>query len=340
MKICPRCSATQRETANYCIKCGCPINGMSYQGMSTKPKHSLGLGVLIGIIITPIVVIALILCLAFGVFSNTVFKKFTKMVKESETAAEVSEKDSPKDLLPKELLEKLSNVKLTESDLSGYSAADLKTIRNAIYAKHGYIFKSEELKSYFEKYNWYKAQHTDVTKELSPIETANAKFIKSLESRDKTSEAKEKQTSCDEVFEVAIIDPSGSTNIRDKPSGATVMQINGNAIFQVKKIEKGWWRIEGDSYRVEASSYKPLQGSSTGYWIHSSIIAFGTRYDDEKSIKFYSKPDSTSSVVYSVSAEEDSYIPLEKKDCWIKAKTKDGAHSGWIDFEWVTTLGG
>ena len=75
--------------------------------------------------------------------------------------------------------------------------------------------------------------------------------------------------------------------------------------------------------------------------MNSSVIAFGTPYDDEKLIKFYSKPDSASSVVYSVSAEEDSYISLEKKGCWIKAKTKDGSHSGWIGFSWVNTvLGG
>lgn len=318
---------------------------MPYQGMNARPKHGLGLGVILGIVITPIVVIALILCLVFGAFSNTVFEKFSKKVKESKAAAEVSEKDFQKELLSKELLEKLGNVKLTDSDLSGYSVADLKIIRNAIYAKHGYIFKSEELRSYFEKYDWYKAQYTDVTKNLSPIETSNAKFIKALESGGEASETKEKQTSCDEAFEVSIVDPSGPTNIRDKPSGATVMQIDGNAVIKVKNSERGWWRIEGNSYiqgvPYREDSYKPLQGSSTGYWIHSSVIAFGTPYDDEKLIKFYSKPDSASSVVYSVSAEEDSYIPLEKKGCWIKAKTEDGSHSGWIGFSWVNTvLGG
>ena len=91
-----------------------------------------------------------------------------------------------------------------------------------------------------EKYDWYKALYTDVTKNLSPIETSNAKFIKALESGGEASETKEKQTSCDEAFEVSIVDPSGPTNIRDKPSGATVMQIDGNAVIKVKNSERGW----------------------------------------------------------------------------------------------------
>ncbi|WP_078775722.1 YARHG domain-containing protein [Fibrobacter intestinalis] len=28
-------------------------------------------------------------------------------------------------------------------------------LRNSIFARHGYIFKSEDLKAYFSKFNWY-----------------------------------------------------------------------------------------------------------------------------------------------------------------------------------------
>lgn len=255
-----------------------------------------------------------------------------KKIKGKEIA-EVSEKE----LLSTEMLERLRNVKLTDSDLSGYSKEDLKILRNAIYAKYGYIFKSEELKNYFGKYDWYKAQYSDVSKKLSPIEKANVKFIKTMEAGGKVSVAKENQALCDEAFEVAIADPSGPTNIRNKPKGSVVQQIEGKAIFKIKHFENGWVRIETDSYR-DGTLYKTLQGSSTGYWVHSSVVAFGTPYDDEKLIKFYSKPDSTSSVVYSEAAEEGDYIPLEKKGCWIKAKTLDGAHSGWINFDWVITI--
>ncbi|MDG3087752.1 YARHG domain-containing protein [Vibrio hannami] len=68
---------------------------------------------------------------------------------------------------------------LTKEELQGYSASELRLIRNEIFARHGYIFKSKDLSSYFSTKSWYSPNTTDVT--LSTIETKNVKLIKSLE---------------------------------------------------------------------------------------------------------------------------------------------------------------
>ena len=61
------------------------------------------------------------------------------------------------------------------------SSAELNIMKNEIYARHGYIFKTPELKSYFERQSWYRALYDDVTDLVTDIEKENAAFIKGYE---------------------------------------------------------------------------------------------------------------------------------------------------------------
>lgn len=54
-------------------------------------------------------------------------------------------------------------------------------MRNEIMARHGYSFKSADLKKHFESQLWYFPLFTQVTDQLSDIEDANVKFIQSHE---------------------------------------------------------------------------------------------------------------------------------------------------------------
>jgi hypothetical protein len=49
-----------------------------------------------------------------------------------------------------------SIIKLTENDLKKYSTGQLRIMRNEIFADHGYVFESKDLKEYFSKKSWYK----------------------------------------------------------------------------------------------------------------------------------------------------------------------------------------
>lgn len=68
---------------------------------------------------------------------------------------------------------------LKKSELTGFSAQELRFIRNEIFARHGYIFKSDDLTEHFSKRTWYYPIFDSV--ELSAIEAANVRLIKSLE---------------------------------------------------------------------------------------------------------------------------------------------------------------
>ena len=79
---------------------------------------------------------------------------------------------------------------LTASDLQDLSKEDLKIMRNEIFARHGYIFQTAEMKQYFQKQSWYTPQHRDVNAKLSSIETKNIELIKSYENKTTASASK------------------------------------------------------------------------------------------------------------------------------------------------------
>ena len=57
----------------------------------------------------------------------------------------------------------------------------LRVMRNAILAQHGYVFKSKDLKAYFEAQPWYKPAPGNAGIELSLLEHLNLQLIQAAE---------------------------------------------------------------------------------------------------------------------------------------------------------------
>ena len=64
---------------------------------------------------------------------------------------------------------------LTEDDLMGLTSDELAVARNEIYARHGYIFVSNEWKDFFVGRYWYTPTSKDVT--LNSVEEYNVSMI-------------------------------------------------------------------------------------------------------------------------------------------------------------------
>ena len=75
----------------------------------------------------------------------------------------------------------LSYSEATPSDLSGKSKGELRIMRNYIYARHGYKFKSTDLQQYFSQYGWYTPLYSDVSSQLNKIEKYNVALIQRYE---------------------------------------------------------------------------------------------------------------------------------------------------------------
>ena len=71
-------------------------------------------------------------------------------------------------------------IKLSESELTYFNKDELRLARNEIFARHGYVFKSDELESYFAEKTWYYPDpYYDGS--LNNIEEYNVKLIEDLE---------------------------------------------------------------------------------------------------------------------------------------------------------------
>lgn len=78
-----------------------------------------------------------------------------------------------------------SKEKLTEKELKNLKKLDLEIIKNAVFARHGYSFKKETYRQFFNNQPWYVPVSNNVDQDLSPLEKENtallARFIKYAE---------------------------------------------------------------------------------------------------------------------------------------------------------------
>jgi hypothetical protein len=80
-----------------------------------------------------------------------------------------------------------SKQKLSEKDIKNLRKLDLEIIKNSVFARHGYSFKKETYRDFFEQTNWYIPVSNNVDNELSPMEKDNVallnRFIKYAEDK-------------------------------------------------------------------------------------------------------------------------------------------------------------
>ncbi len=77
----------------------------------------------------------------------------------------------------------LINKKINSNDLKYKSKKELRYIRNAIFAKYGYIFKDEKLNKYFSRFEWYDPKTVNIIPLLTEDDKINLKLIRSYEEK-------------------------------------------------------------------------------------------------------------------------------------------------------------
>lgn len=154
---------------------------------------------------------------------------------------------------------------------------------------------------------------------------------------------------------VEINDASGSdTNIRQSPGGklACKLPADNTYHFVLKdgiKSENGWVRIaDGEVFRYAedaaddytlADARIKLTGSTTGYWIHSSLLEIRTLAGADRPTLLRSEPSKNAPVAYG-RTKADWYRPLQRQGNWVLMKTWDGKYQGWEEMDqlWVKDL--
>lgn len=70
-----------------------------------------------------------------------------------------------------------SKQKLTEKDLKNLRKLDMEIIKNSVFARHGYSFKKETYRYFFEQTDWYIPVTNNVEADLSPLEKENIALL-------------------------------------------------------------------------------------------------------------------------------------------------------------------
>ncbi|MCL2183708.1 MAG: YARHG domain-containing protein [Chitinispirillia bacterium] len=75
----------------------------------------------------------------------------------------------------------LLDEKIPETALAVLDKKELRLLRNAIFAKHGMIFQSDDLKAHFGQFSWYNPKSDNVNNQLTDIDKANVQRILAFE---------------------------------------------------------------------------------------------------------------------------------------------------------------
>ncbi len=85
------------------------------------------------------------------------------------------------------ILPNSATVRLTEADLAGLDAAQLRLARNELFARYGVTFGPEDLNTYFSSKSWYRPsislEEFSETREMNDIEEANLALIVKVEDK-------------------------------------------------------------------------------------------------------------------------------------------------------------
>jgi hypothetical protein len=71
--------------------------------------------------------------------------------------------------------------------LAQLDSRNLRLLRNMVYARHGYKFNSEDLVSYFSRFDWYNPKFSNVDDLLTDVDTYNIRAIQAFENMNENS---------------------------------------------------------------------------------------------------------------------------------------------------------
>lgn len=171
MKTCPNCNTNVSDETKFCPNCGAQLpyeETVKYEEHQNRPqKRKSNTLLIVGA------------CAVAAVIFYTLLAYF--FVWRNDKNKDVAETEQIEEPVKENQYAWLSDRLVKASDLEGKTAGDLRLMRNAIFARHGYIFKSDDLKEYFSEFDWYEPRYADVTDRLSGIEQKNIAFIQKYE---------------------------------------------------------------------------------------------------------------------------------------------------------------
>lgn len=102
---------------------------------------------------------------------------------------------------------------LTEEEVGSLDTDQLRIARNEIFARHGYIFNSEDLTEYFSRFSWYEgtvsADQFDSSSAFNKYEKKNVEMLKDAENSQKKSSSDDPESQ--KAIDIALDSVVGKT---------------------------------------------------------------------------------------------------------------------------------
>jgi hypothetical protein len=174
MSYCNQCGKQSLDGAKFCVHCGTglaaptanPDTHIFEAGKKSNRRGKIWLVAVAGVLV-------LGTAAYFLFFNKTETEK--PPIADSPITTVVDQKTVPGEYPI------ASSRELKQEDILNMTADEMKTMRNEIYARHGYIFQNKEMMAHFSKMPWYKPTHSDVREMLSATEKKNIELIKEME---------------------------------------------------------------------------------------------------------------------------------------------------------------
>ena len=170
--------------------------------------------------------------------------------------------------------------KLDKQMMKKYTSPDLRIIRNTIFAKYGYMFKSTDLQKHFARFKWYRpnesiTQQVKKGRVLSKTDLYNIYMLKGLENKNKRSMNRNKSSF--DKLPVSIYYMNPCSQLKLGYGWSLTFKKNGEVDFNNGTLEavsiKGNWEM--------------LKGSISLTYVRSVYS-----YKNQEETTFHDKPDS------------------------------------------------
>lgn len=200
MNYCTNCGQKINESSRFCTKCGSkevkdsnlsptPKTRMEKKKSRSKTRLMAGVGSIMALLLVSGVTYSMVKgshkpkpntnVAATKTITPAKNKDVENKSKPSQN--QQSKKDESSTLSSKDTILPASDKRvMQEEDLATLTKGQLRLARNEIYARHGYIFKSEDLQKYFANKSWYHP-NPSFDGSLTEVEKQNVAIIKSRE---------------------------------------------------------------------------------------------------------------------------------------------------------------
>lgn len=166
--------------------------------------------------------------------------------------------------------------RLTDLQVALLDGRELALLRNAVYARHGRVFVSDDIREHFQSFEWYRPLHEDVSHELTETDLWNIRLIRHYEDRlEDDGSGPPEGTDLTGFWH-------GSPSVGSGYSDLFLLFDDGNFVYRENSMDGssrlrelfGRWLVEGNHLVLEADSAVFLEGGE----IVEPYASWGSEY--------------------------------------------------------------